>query len=186
MNSVCRVALAMIWGNFYYVYMARRLAYKEQRGDICAMPYGINTPGACMWVLFFLISIFCVLLVAFVFGIIFPVYHDCVRSNNGLDDRACQERAWYIALASNFITGIIILLLCLFGEFIRRNIPVVALLSSLSAVGFTYLALGQYLPIAASPIVSFLPFAIVMIGYFSGSQCYFELEFSLILLFLLV
>ena len=37
----------MLWGNFYYVYMARKLAYKEKRDDICAMPYGINTPGAC-------------------------------------------------------------------------------------------------------------------------------------------
>lgn len=90
--------------------------------------------------------------------------------NTDSNNRLCQERAWYIALASNFITGIIILLLCLFGEFIRRNVPVVALLSSLSAVGFTYLALSQYIPIAASPIVSFLPFAIVMIGYFSGSK----------------
>jgi xanthine/uracil/vitamin C permease (AzgA family) len=93
-----------------------------------------------------------------------------MRENNNSDKRSCQELAWYIALASNFITGIIILLLCLFGEFIRRNIPGVALLSSLSAVGFTYLALGQYLPIAASPLVSYLPFAIVMIGYFSGSK----------------
>jgi len=98
------------------------------------------------------------------------VYYNCIRENNNSDKRSCQELAWYIALASNFITGIIILLLCLFGEFIRRNIPGVALLSSLSAVGFTYLALGQYLPIAASPLVSYLPFAIVMIGYFSGSK----------------
>ncbi|CAF2093534.1 unnamed protein product [Rotaria magnacalcarata] len=146
------VALAMLWGNLYYVYMARKLAYKEKRGDICAMPYGINTPGAF----------------AFVFGIIFPVYNNCIREANGSNKRECQELAWHVALASNFITGAIILLLCLFGEFIRRNIPGVALLSSLSAVGFTYLALNQYLPIAATPIVSFLPFAIVMIGYFSG------------------
>jgi AGZA family xanthine/uracil permease-like MFS transporter len=41
------VSLSMLWGNFYYVYMARKLAYKENRGDICTMPYGINTPGAC-------------------------------------------------------------------------------------------------------------------------------------------
>jgi hypothetical protein len=27
--------------------MARKLAYKENRGDVCTMPYGINTPGAC-------------------------------------------------------------------------------------------------------------------------------------------
>lgn len=111
-------------------------------------------------------------LVAFVFGIIFPAYYDCLKDNDTSSGgtRTCQELAWYIALGSNFITGIVILLLCLFGEFIRKNTPAVALLSSLSAVGFTYLALGQYLPIAASPIVSFVPFAIVMVGYFSGSE----------------
>ncbi len=75
-----------------------------------------------------------------------------------------------MALASNFTTGIILLLLCLFGEFIRRNTPAVALLSSISGIGFTYLALNEYLPVAASPIVSFLPFAIVMLGYFAGGK----------------
>lgn len=123
-------------------------------------------------------SLFLILSVAFVFGIIFPVYNDCVQANNGLSNRSCQELAWYAALASNFITGVIILLLCLFGEFIRRNVPSVALLSSLSAVGFTYLALGQYLSIAATPIVSFLPFAIVMTGYFSGSKSLCESMFN--------
>jgi xanthine/uracil/vitamin C permease (AzgA family) len=102
-----------------------------------------------------------------------------MRLNNGSDKHACEEQAWYIALASNFITGVIILLLCLFGEFIRRNVPVVALLSSLSGVGFTYLALNQYLPIAASPIVSFVPFAIVMTGYFSGSKYYSNINIIL-------
>ena len=24
-----------------------KTAYKEDRGDVCTMPYGINTPGAC-------------------------------------------------------------------------------------------------------------------------------------------
>lgn len=44
------VAISMLWGNFYYVYMARKLAYKENRNDVCTMPYGINTPGACNYV----------------------------------------------------------------------------------------------------------------------------------------
>jgi hypothetical protein len=34
--------------------MARKLAYKENRGDVCTMPYGINTPGACKIISFFL------------------------------------------------------------------------------------------------------------------------------------
>jgi AGZA family xanthine/uracil permease-like MFS transporter len=81
-----------------------------------------------------------------------------------------------VAIASNFATGIILLLLCIFGEFIRRNTPGVALLSSISGIGFTYLALNEYLPVAASPIVSFLPFAIVMLGYFAGSK-YRKIDF---------
>ena len=131
----------MLWGNFYYVYMGRKLAFKEQRSDVCVMPYGINTPGA------------------------FAFIYSCISSN---EKSYCQELAWYVALASNFITGFILLLLCVFGEFIRQNIPSVALLSSISGLGFVFLALNEYLPVAATPIVSFLPFALVMLGFFGG------------------
>ena len=75
-----------------------------------------------------------------------------------------------MAVASNFITAIILLITCLIGEFIRKNTPGVALLSSISGIGFAYLALNEYLPVAAVPIVSFVPFAIVMLGYFGESN----------------
>lgn len=141
----------MAWGNFYYAYMARKLAYKEKRSDVCAMPYGINTPGAF----------------AFIYVIILPTYNHCMLSN---ERRYCQEMAWYVALASNFTTGAILLVLCIFGEFIRRNTPSVALLSSISGLGFVYLALNQFLPVAASPTVAYIPLAIVMLGYFGGGK----------------
>ncbi|CAF1427224.1 unnamed protein product [Adineta steineri] len=144
------VAISMLWGNFYYVYMARKLAYKENRSDVCTMPYGINTPGAFV----------------FIYSIIMPTYFSCLNKNDGRDRRSCEELAWYVAVASNFVTAIILLVLCIFGEFIRKNTPAVALLSSISGIGFTYLALNEYLPVAATPIVAFLPFTIVMLGYF--------------------
>ena len=109
-------------------------------------------------------------LVAFIFSIILPTYFGCVNGNKPRDRRTCQELAWHVAIASNFMTGIILLVLCIVGEFIRRNTPGVALLSSISGVGFAYLALNEYLPIAATPIVSFLPFTIIILGYFSGSK----------------
>ena len=143
--------------------MARKLAFKEKRGDVCVMPYGINTPGAF----------------AFIYVIILPTYYGCISSN---EKSYCQELAWHVALASNFITGIILLLLCVFGEFIRQNTPSVALLSSISGLGFVFLALNEYLPVAATPIVSFLPFAIVMLGFFGGGKTrrfYFYVYFFL-------
>jgi xanthine/uracil/vitamin C permease (AzgA family) len=135
---------------------------------VCTMPYGINTPGACKKQYFQLkkSNKICFILVAFIFSIILPTYSGCMSQHR--DRRTCEELAWYVAIASNFTTGIILLLLCFFGEFIRKNTPGVALLSSISGIGFTYLALNEYLPVAASPIVSFLPFAIVMLGYFAG------------------
>ena len=164
----------MLWGNFYYVFMARKLAYRENRGDVCTMPYGINTPGACEFP-FSLETIdrpFPSASVAFIFSIILPAYVGCKNDGKGRTDEQCQELAWYVALASNFMTGVILLLLCVFGEFIRKNTPSVALLSSISGIGFTYLALNEYLPVAASPIVSFVPFAIVMLGYFAGGSTF--------------
>ncbi|CAF3524869.1 unnamed protein product [Rotaria sp. Silwood1] len=141
--------LAMLWGNFYYVYMARKLAFKEKRGNVCVMPYGICTPGAF----------------AFIYVIISPTYYGCISKH---DKAYCQELAWYVALASNFITSIVLLLLCVFGEFIRKNTPSVALLSSISGIGYAILALNEYLPMAETPIVGFIPFTIVMLGYFGG------------------
>ena len=40
------VAVGLLFGNFYYAYMAGRLAHKEKRDDVTAQPYGINTTGA--------------------------------------------------------------------------------------------------------------------------------------------
>ena len=40
------VAVGLLFGNVYYAYMAGRLAYKENRDDVTAQPYGINTTGA--------------------------------------------------------------------------------------------------------------------------------------------
>ncbi len=58
----------------------------------------------------------------------------------------------------------------IFGEVIRKNIPGVAFLSSISGIGFAYLALNEYLPVAATPIVYFLTFSIIMLGYFRESK----------------
>jgi AGZA family xanthine/uracil permease-like MFS transporter len=141
----------MLWGNLYYAYMARKIAFKEQRGDVCAMPYGICTPGAF----------------AFIYVIISPTYYSCLRSR---DKIYCRELAWYVALASNFFTGLVLLFLCIFGEFIRKNTPSVALLTSISGIGFAILALNEYLPVAEVPMVAFIPFAIIMLGYFGGGE----------------
>lgn len=145
------MAFGMLWGNLYYTFMARKLAVKEQREDVCVMPYGISTMGAF----------------AFIYAIILPTYNECLATH---DKNHCQELAYYVALASNFAVSIILLVFCFIGDFIRRNTPAVALLSSLSGLGFAYLAMNECLPVLAKPIVSFVPFIIIMLGYFGDGM----------------
>jgi AGZA family xanthine/uracil permease-like MFS transporter len=38
------VAVAVLFGNLYYAYMARKLAQKEGRIDVTALSYGVSTP----------------------------------------------------------------------------------------------------------------------------------------------
>ncbi|CAF4586074.1 unnamed protein product, partial [Didymodactylos carnosus] len=70
------LALAMLWGNLYYVYMARKLALKENRSDVTAQPYGINTPGAF----------------AFVYGILYSTYYSCLQESYNTQ-QYCRELA---------------------------------------------------------------------------------------------
>src|SRR3954466_4041061 len=38
------LGIALVVGNVYYSYLARRLAFKEQRTDVAALPYGPSVP----------------------------------------------------------------------------------------------------------------------------------------------
>ncbi len=69
----------------------------------------------------------------------------------------------------------------MFEKFTQRTTPAIAFLLSISAIGFTYLALNEYLPVTPSPIVSF-PFIIVMLGYFAGGIIDFDINRSFLIM----
>lgn len=39
------VAISFVVGNFFYAWQALQLAKRENRTDVCALPYGISTPA---------------------------------------------------------------------------------------------------------------------------------------------
>ena len=45
-------AISILIGNLFYAWQARRLALKEGRSDVTALPYGINTPSLLVYVFF--------------------------------------------------------------------------------------------------------------------------------------
>ncbi|KAJ1453956.1 hypothetical protein M885DRAFT_485014 [Pelagophyceae sp. CCMP2097] len=155
-------AFAILFGNFYYAYMAGRLAKKENRLDVTAQPYGLNTTGA-------FITLGAVNLTA--------LFSELYKQKNldkgfagdwngaGID---VADNAFKIAVSVNFLTGVMECAGCLIGEPIRKFVPAPAYYSLMTGVGFVYLALAPMIKIASEPILCLVPFLIVLVGFFGG------------------
>ena len=159
------VAVGLLFGNVYYAYMAGRLAYKENRDDVTAQPYGINTTSAY-------ITLGAINLEA-LFSCLFDDKNLAKMAKLG-DDKPTEagkdaaNKAFAIAVAANFITGIFEILGCLFAEPIRAIIPPPAYYSLLTGVGFVYLAFAPMITIASEPILCLVPLLVVVCGFFGG------------------
>jgi len=134
-------AISILFGNIFYGWQARRLARKEGRSDVCAMPYGINTAP----------------LFAFIFFIMVPVYRETGN----------PDLAWKIGVAACFFSGLVEFIGAFFAEYIRKATPRAALLSTLSGIAIAIIALPFALQIFAHPFIAMAPFAIILIQYFS-------------------
>lgn len=134
-------AVSILFGNISYAWQARRLARKENRSDVTALPYGINTPS----------------LLIYIFFVMKPVY----------DKTGDPQAAWAMGLIACLGSGVIELTGSLFAESIRRHTPRAALLSTLAGIAIGFISMTFALQIFNRPLVAMLPLAIILITYFS-------------------
>lgn len=143
-------ALSIVIGNLYYARLARQLARETGRNDVTALPYGINT-----------VSLF-----AFIFLVMLPAR--IAGTNQGLDTTAAATFAWQIGLAACFLSGVIELVGALIADWVLRVTPRAALLSTLSGIAISFIAIDFAVRTFAMPLVAFLPLTILLVTYFSG------------------
>ena len=140
------VAVSLLLGNLYYAWAARSLARREGRDDVCALPYGINTPS----------------LFAYVFLVMLPA--KLAAEAAGAADPA--RVAWQAGLVACLGSGLIELGGSLVAERIRRLTPRAALLSTLAGIAVTFIALGFLYRTYARPIVGLTTLGVVLLTYF--------------------
>ena len=158
------VAVGLLFGNAYYAYMAGRLAHKENRDDVTAQPYGINTTGA-------FITLGAINLEALIAQVYNKKNLEKIFTDNPSPKEAganAADKAFAIAVAANFVTGLFEILGCVFAEPIRAIIPPPAYYSLLTGVGFVYLAFAPMITIASEPILCLVPLLVVVCGFFGG------------------
>ncbi|MEM6614484.1 MAG: NCS2 family permease, partial [Cyanobacteria bacterium P01_C01_bin.72] len=142
------VALSLVIGNFYYSWLAYQQGHRENRNDITALPYGINT-----------VSLF-----AYVFLVMLPVRLEAIAGGATIEEAA--EIAWQAGLVACIGSGLIEWGGAKIADRLRQFTPRAALLSTLGGIALTFIALGFLLRTYAHPLVGFVPLGVILLAYF--------------------
>jgi AGZA family xanthine/uracil permease-like MFS transporter len=155
-------AVSILIGNIFYAWQAHRLAKREGRSDVTALPYGINTPS----------------LLVYVYFVMGPVFRKATESGATPADAA--RLAWEAGLLACVGSGLIEFFGSFVAEGIRRRTPRAALLSTLAGIAIGFIAMGFALQIYQKPLIAMLPLAVILITYFSHAPFPFHLPGGLI------
>lgn len=133
-------AISILVGNLFYSWQAMKQGRAQGRDDICALPYGINTPSV----------------VAYVFLVMLPVKIATGDAN----------LAWQAGLVACLGSGAIELCGAPLADWVRRNVPRAALLSALAGIALTLISMEFLFRTFASPVVGLSTLAVVCLVYF--------------------
>jgi AGZA family xanthine/uracil permease-like MFS transporter len=136
------LGVELLLGNIFYFMLARRLARKEGREDVTALPYGPSVP-----------HMFIVTLV-----IMLPVY---LQTKDPI-------KAWEAGVAWAFIIGVIILIGAFVGPTIRRFTPRAALLGTLAGISLTFISMRPAAQMWGALWIALPTFAVIVVGFVSG------------------
>ena len=133
------LGIALPIGNLYYAYLAWRLAKKEGRDSVTAMPYGPSVPH--MFIVVFLIML--------------PTY---LKTKDPV-------LAWQAGLAWCLVIGIIVLLGAFVGPTVRKFTPRAAMLGTLAGISIAFISMRPAFQGWEVPWLFFLSLAIVLISW---------------------
>ncbi|MBB6448958.1 AGZA family xanthine/uracil permease-like MFS transporter [Geomicrobium halophilum] len=147
-------AVAVMAGNLYYAFQAKRLAAKEGRTDVTALAYGISTP----------------VMFVFLFGVLAPA----------LQITGDPILAFQVGLAACFLSGLIEVLVSFSGNWITHHLPRAAMLGALAGVGLTFIAGEMLFEIFAVPSVGLVALMIILLGTLGKMAMPFRIPASLL------
>lgn len=147
------LGVALILGNLYYTFLARRLAKRSNRSDVTALPYGPSVPH--MFIV--------------VFVVMLPVYLNT--------DNAVQ--AWSAGLAWAFMIGVIVMIGAFVGPYIRKLTPRAAMLGTLAGISITFISMRPAAQMWEAAWIGLPVLAIILIGFFTDVKLPFGIPVGL-------
>ncbi|HEX3953905.1 MAG TPA: hypothetical protein VHW90_10060 [Stellaceae bacterium] len=136
------LGIALPLGNLYYAFLAWKLAKREGRDSVTAMPYGPSVPH--MFIVVFLIML--------------PVY---LKTKNPI-------LAWQSGLVWCLVIGVIVLLGAFVGPTIRKFTPRAAMLGTLAGISIAFISMRPAFQGWEEPWLFLMSFAIVLVSWTAG------------------
>jgi AGZA family xanthine/uracil permease-like MFS transporter len=136
------VGLMLFLSTVYYAWLARQLAIKEGRTDVCALPSGISVPH--MFVV--------------VFVVMLPIL---ISSGNPID-------AWSAGLTWVFVQSFVLMVGGFAAPLIRRITPRAALLGSLAGISLTFISLSPGAQLFMTPVIGVTCLAVILASWFGN------------------
>jgi AGZA family xanthine/uracil permease-like MFS transporter len=136
------LGIELLVGNCFYFYLAKKLAEKEGRTDVTAMPYGPSVPH--MFIVTFVVML--------------PTF---IATKDPI-------KAWEAGLAWAFIIGVIILIGAFVGPTIRKFTPRAALLGTLAGISITFISMRPAAQMWEAAWIALPVLALIVIGFVAG------------------
>ena len=136
------LGIELLVGNLFYFWLARRLAMKEGRSDVTAMPYGPSVPH--MFIVTFVVML--------------PTF---LATKDPI-------AAWAAGLAWAFIIGIIILIGAFVGPTIRKFTPRAALLGTLAGISITFISMRPAAQMWEAAWIALPVLTLIIVGFVAG------------------
>jgi AGZA family xanthine/uracil permease-like MFS transporter len=135
-------ALGVMFGDFVYTWLAFRLAHKEGRSDVTAMPLGLDAPST----------------IGMAFTVLGPAF---VSAKTRMPEAEAAVLAWQVGMACMILIGIFKMAMSFLGGAIQKAVPQAGLLGSLAGVGLALMGCLQLGDILAEPVVGMVSLGLI-------------------------
>jgi AGZA family xanthine/uracil permease-like MFS transporter len=137
-------ALAVLFGNLCYTWMAVKLRRRTGNPNVAAMPLGLDTPSTI--------------------GIALTVLGPCFvgLKQRGLNEHDAAMLTWQVGMATMIMIGTLKLIMSFFGGWVQRIVPQAGLLGSLAGIGLALIGFLPLMDIFSLPVVGMISLGLVL------------------------
>ena len=143
------LGIALPLGNLFYAFLAWRLAQREQRNDVTALPYGPSVPH--MFIVVFVVMLPALLI------------------------HKSWMLAWKLGLIWAMIVGVIVLLGIVIGPMVRKYTPRAAMLGTLAGIAIAFIAMRPAYQMFDGAWIGLICLSIILINWVGGVRLPFGL-----------